>query len=167
MHARSQFDDWEEPDKKRLMLRLWLDVERKRRPVVRFAALKSDGLLCAYGYLGRRPGATPNGDHVDVDRTPLSLEVVTRRQACLLLFDQPDEGATSRLVPEGPRAALWNCWQAAPSGRALPIRSPSTGSPRHTAASRREVSTASLSCARTCPYRRVIAITRVAGVSCL
>ena len=35
MHARSQFDDWEEPDKKRLMLRLWLDVERKRRPVVR------------------------------------------------------------------------------------------------------------------------------------
>ena len=107
MHARSQFDDWEEPDKKRLMLRLWLDVERKRRPVVRFAALKSDGLLCAYGYLGRRPGATPNGDHVDVDRTPLSLEVVTRRQACLLLFDQPDEGATSRLVPEGPRAALW------------------------------------------------------------
>jgi NADPH:quinone reductase-like Zn-dependent oxidoreductase len=72
-----------------------------------FAALKSGGLLCAYGYLGRRPGATPNGDHVDVDRTPLSLEVVTRRQACLLLFDQPDEGATSRLVPEGPRAALW------------------------------------------------------------
>src|SRR6516225_4429226 len=132
-----------------------------------FAALKSGGLLGAYGYLGRRPGATPNGDHVDVDRTPLSLEVVTRRQACLLLFDQPDEGATSRLVPEGPRAALWNCWQAAPSGRALPIRSPSTGSPRHTAASRREVSTASLSCARTCPYRRAIAITRVAGVSCL
>jgi hypothetical protein len=35
MHAHSQFDDWEEPDKKRLMLRLWLDVERKRRPVVR------------------------------------------------------------------------------------------------------------------------------------
>ena len=35
MHARSQFDDWEEPDKKRLMLRLWLDVERKRRPVVK------------------------------------------------------------------------------------------------------------------------------------
>ena len=34
-HARSQFDDWEEPDKKRLMLRLWLDAERKRRPVVR------------------------------------------------------------------------------------------------------------------------------------
>ena len=34
MHARSEFDDWEEPDKKRLMLRLWLDVERKARPVV-------------------------------------------------------------------------------------------------------------------------------------
>ena len=65
------------------MLRLWLDVERKRRPVVRFAALKSGRLLCAYGYLGRRPGATPNGDHVDVDRTPLSLEVVPGgKRAC-------------------------------------------------------------------------------------
>ena len=35
MHARSEFDDWDEPEKKRLMLRLWLDVERKARPVVR------------------------------------------------------------------------------------------------------------------------------------
>jgi hypothetical protein len=35
MHARSEFDDWEEPEKKRLMLRLWLDVERKARPVVK------------------------------------------------------------------------------------------------------------------------------------
>jgi hypothetical protein len=35
MHARSEFDDWEEPEKKRLMLRLWLDVERNPRPVVR------------------------------------------------------------------------------------------------------------------------------------
>ena len=35
MHARSEFDDWVEPDKKRLMLRLWLDVERNARPVVK------------------------------------------------------------------------------------------------------------------------------------
>lgn len=35
MHARSEFDDWDEPEKKRLMLRLWLDVERKARAVVR------------------------------------------------------------------------------------------------------------------------------------
>jgi len=35
MHARSEFDDWEEPDKKRLMFRLWLDVESKARPVVK------------------------------------------------------------------------------------------------------------------------------------
>lgn len=34
MHARSEFEDWDEPEKKRLMLRLWLDAERKRRPVV-------------------------------------------------------------------------------------------------------------------------------------
>lgn len=35
MHARSEFDDWDEPEKKRLMLRLWLDAHRDRRPVVR------------------------------------------------------------------------------------------------------------------------------------
>jgi len=34
MHARSEFEDWDEPERKRLMLRLWLDPERKRRPVV-------------------------------------------------------------------------------------------------------------------------------------
>jgi len=34
MHARSEFVDWDEPERKRLMLRLWLDAERKRRPVV-------------------------------------------------------------------------------------------------------------------------------------
>lgn len=33
MHARSEFEDWEEPQQKRLMLRLWLDAERNRRPV--------------------------------------------------------------------------------------------------------------------------------------
>jgi hypothetical protein len=35
MHARSEFEDWDEPEQKRLMLRLWLDAERKQRPVVR------------------------------------------------------------------------------------------------------------------------------------
>ncbi len=34
MHARSEFEDWEETEKKRLMLRLWLDVEHNARPVV-------------------------------------------------------------------------------------------------------------------------------------
>jgi len=34
MHARSEFEDWGDPDKNRLMLRLWLDVERNARPVV-------------------------------------------------------------------------------------------------------------------------------------
>jgi len=35
LHARSEFDDWDEPEKKRLMLRLWLDAHRDRRPAVR------------------------------------------------------------------------------------------------------------------------------------
>ena len=34
LHARSEFEDWEEADRKRLMLRLWLDAERNVRPVV-------------------------------------------------------------------------------------------------------------------------------------
>ena len=34
MHARSEFEDWADPLKNRLMLRLWLDAERKARPVV-------------------------------------------------------------------------------------------------------------------------------------
>jgi len=34
MHARSEFEDWEEPEKKRLMLRLWLDAARNVRPVI-------------------------------------------------------------------------------------------------------------------------------------
>jgi hypothetical protein len=34
MHARSEFEDWDAPEQKRLMLRLWLDVERNARPVV-------------------------------------------------------------------------------------------------------------------------------------
>ena len=34
MHARSEFEDWQESEKKRLMLRLWLDVEHDARPVI-------------------------------------------------------------------------------------------------------------------------------------
>ena len=34
-HARSEFEDWDEPEKKRLMMRLWLDAERDVRPIVR------------------------------------------------------------------------------------------------------------------------------------
>jgi hypothetical protein len=34
MHARSEFEDWGDPGKNRLMLRLWVDVERIARPVV-------------------------------------------------------------------------------------------------------------------------------------
>lgn len=51
MHARSEFDDWEEADKKRLMLRLWLDVERKARPVVREIHI--------YENIGGRSGIDP------------------------------------------------------------------------------------------------------------
>lgn len=34
LHARSEFEDWDAADRKRLMLRLWLDAERNIRPVV-------------------------------------------------------------------------------------------------------------------------------------
>ena len=56
--------------------------------------------------LGGRAGAASYADHVDVDCAPVSVEVVAWRQACPLLLDQRDAGATSRLVPGGPRAAV-------------------------------------------------------------
>jgi hypothetical protein len=34
LHSRSEFEDFEEPERKRLMLRLWLEAGRDRRPVV-------------------------------------------------------------------------------------------------------------------------------------
>ena len=71
-----------------------------------FAALKRGGLLCAYRLLGGRAGAASHAHHVDVDCAPVSVEVVAWRQACPLLLDQRDAGATSRLVPGGPGAAL-------------------------------------------------------------
>ena len=71
-----------------------------------FAALKRGGLLCAYWLLGGRAGAASHAHHVDVDCAPVSMEVVAWRQACPLLLDQCDAGATSRLVPGGPGAAL-------------------------------------------------------------
>jgi hypothetical protein len=51
MHARSEFADWQEPDRKRLMLRLWLDAERNRRPVV--------PQIHIYENLGGRSGIDP------------------------------------------------------------------------------------------------------------
>ena len=71
-----------------------------------FAALKRGGLLCAYRLLGGRAGAASHAHHPDVDCAPVSMEVVARRQARPLLLDQRDAGATSRLVPGGPGAAL-------------------------------------------------------------
>lgn len=34
VHARSEYADWQEPERKRLLLRLWLQAGRDRRPVV-------------------------------------------------------------------------------------------------------------------------------------
>jgi NADPH2:quinone reductase len=71
-----------------------------------FAALKRGGLLCAYRLHRGRAGATSPAHHPDVDGAPVSLELVAWRQACPRLLDQCDAGATSRLVPGGPGAAL-------------------------------------------------------------
>jgi hypothetical protein len=61
MHARSEFEDWDEPERKRLMLRLWLDAERNRRPVVpEIRIYENQGGRGGIDYQpGRgRPGAT-------------------------------------------------------------------------------------------------------------
>jgi NADPH:quinone reductase-like Zn-dependent oxidoreductase len=51
-------------------------------------------------------GAASHVRHPDVDGAPVSVGLVARRQACPLLFDQCDAGATPRLVPGRPGAAL-------------------------------------------------------------
>ena len=72
-----------------------------------FAALKRGGLLCAYGYTaGVQAQRRMLTILMWIARLYLSLEVVAWRQARPLLLDQRDAGATSRLVPGGPGAAL-------------------------------------------------------------
>ena len=69
-------------------------------------------------------------------RVILAYELAARRQACPHILDQSMGGSSS-------------CWRLAPSGRASPSGSLSMRSPRPTAASKRAVSRASSSCART------------------
>jgi NADPH:quinone reductase len=116
-----------------------------------FEALKRGGLLCAYGYSAG----------VQAQRRMLTMLMWISR---LYLW---------RWLPGGKRARFYSinvmrarippgsgrtssgssaCWQVAPSGPVSPSGSPSMRSPRHTAVSRRAVSRASSSCART--FRR-------------
>ncbi len=39
VHSRSEYRDWDEPEKRRLLLRIWLEAARDRRPVVREMSL--------------------------------------------------------------------------------------------------------------------------------
>ena len=73
MHARSEFDDWDEPEMKRLMLRLWLDVERKARPVVREIHI--------YENAGGRSGIDPQPGHLPAVAKYRAPDVEVRRQA--------------------------------------------------------------------------------------
>ena len=71
-----------------------------------FAALKPGGLLCAYGYSAGVQASATHAHHVDVDRAPVSLEVVAWRQAGVLLLYQRDAIATSCMVYRGPQAPV-------------------------------------------------------------
>jgi hypothetical protein len=73
MHARSEFEDWDEPEKKRLMLRLWLDVERKPRPVVREIHI--------YENAGGRSGIDPQPGRVPAVAKYRAPDSEIRRQA--------------------------------------------------------------------------------------
>jgi hypothetical protein len=73
----------------------------------------------------RAVGEAAHAHHVDVDSAPVSMEMVAGWQACPLLLDQRDAGATSRLVPGGPGAALravGNSRHPAPGRRAHLLR---------------------------------------------
>ncbi|MBO0738049.1 MAG: TauD/TfdA family dioxygenase [Alphaproteobacteria bacterium] len=73
MHARSEFDDWAEPEKKRLMLRLWLDVERKARPVV--------NEIHIYENVGGRSGIDPQPGRLPAVPKYRTPDSEVRRQA--------------------------------------------------------------------------------------
>src|SRR5215469_7993702 len=76
MHARSEFEDWDRPEQKRLMLRLWLDAERKQRPVVREIHIyENKGGRSGIDY---QPGRTRPGAHYrapdELVRQPVAAE---------------------------------------------------------------------------------------------
>ena len=72
-----------------------------------FAALRHGGQLCAYGYTaGVQPQRRMFTILMWMARVYLVCELAARRQAGPLLLDQSDAGATPRLVPGGPGAAL-------------------------------------------------------------
>ena len=122
-----------------------------------FAALKPGGLLCAYGYsAGVQAQRRMLTILMWIARLYLWRCVVPGGKRARFYSINADARAASRLVPGGPGAALRACWRLAPSGRASPSGSPSMRSPRRTAASRRAVSRASSSCART--FHRTLAL---------
>ena len=70
-----------------------------------YAALKRGGLLCAIGFSASVQAQRRMLFISDRDRAPIPVEAVARRQACSLLLDQYDAGATSHLVQGGLGAA--------------------------------------------------------------
>jgi Taurine catabolism dioxygenase TauD, TfdA family len=73
MHARSEFEDWDEPEKKRLMLRLWLDAERNRRPVV--------SQIHIYQNAGGRSGIDPQPGRLPAEPKYRAPDAQVRRPA--------------------------------------------------------------------------------------
>ena len=76
MHARSEFVDWDEQDRKRLMLRLWLDVERNPRPVVPQIHIyeNKDGRSGIDPQPGRQPAVAAYRTPDEMVRQPAAVE---------------------------------------------------------------------------------------------
>jgi Taurine catabolism dioxygenase TauD, TfdA family len=73
MHARSEFEDWDEAARKRLMLRLWLDAERKQRPVV--------PQIHIYENAGGRSGIDPQPGRLPAEAKYRTLDAAVRPAA--------------------------------------------------------------------------------------
>lgn len=76
MHARSEFVDWDASERKRLMLRLWLDAERKQRPVVREIHIyENKGGRSGIDYQpGRQPAVAAYRAPDELVRQPVAAE---------------------------------------------------------------------------------------------
>jgi Taurine catabolism dioxygenase TauD, TfdA family len=73
MHARSEFEDWDEQQQKRLMLRLWLDVDHDARPVIPHIHI--------YENKGGRSGIDPQPGRLPATANYRATDAAVRRVA--------------------------------------------------------------------------------------
>ena len=169
MHARSEFEDWDEPGQKRLMLRLWLDCERKVRPHVRELHVYENeggrsGIDPVPGRLPAQPKYRMNEQKLLVEQAFQAAAVISARMAsaaarlsgdAMIGRDTTRWLAPLRMASPGDTTRFWSSGTA-PAGR-IPGVTTKRSAPtarRTEAASAAEHTTPPMPEARAWPARR-------------